>query len=50
MLGLSLEELGKLLSADGVRTHHVRELWGTIHRKAISDPSSASLSPPSHAG
>jgi hypothetical protein len=48
MLGLSLEELGKLLSADGVRTHHVRELWGTIHRKAISDPSSAILGSRKH--
>ena len=46
LLGLSREELGKLLSADGVRTHHAKELWGTIHRKAIANPSAALLSPP----
>ena len=46
LLGLGREELGKLLSADGVRPHHARELWGTIHRKAVPDLSSATLSPP----
>lgn len=46
LLGLSLEEFGKLLSEGGVRAHHAKELWGTIHRKAITNPSAAPLSPP----
>lgn len=46
LLGLSFGELGKLLSDDGVVGHHTKELWGTVHRKAIYDPSSVKLSPP----
>ncbi len=46
LLGLSFSELSELLVSDGVRAHHAKELWGTIHRKAVFDLSSATLSPP----
>jgi 23S rRNA (adenine2503-C2)-methyltransferase len=46
LLGLSFGELSNLLSSDGVSTHHAKELWGTIHRNAVPDPSTAKLSPP----
>jgi 23S rRNA (adenine2503-C2)-methyltransferase len=46
LLGLSFAELEDVLAADGVRAHHAKQLWRTIHRQAAADPSSLPLSPP----
>lgn len=46
LLGLGFGELSGLLAADGVPTHHAKQLWRTIQRNAIADPASTDLSPP----
>lgn len=44
--GLSFPELEELLSTNGVRAHHAKELFRTIHREMVIDPAASPLSPP----
>lgn len=46
LLGLTFTELEAVLTADGVLTHHAKQLWRIVHRQATTDPSQVALSPP----
>ncbi|MEP2776678.1 MAG: 23S rRNA (adenine(2503)-C(2))-methyltransferase RlmN [Luteolibacter sp.] len=46
LTGLSYPDLETVLSADGVSTHHAKQLFRTVHREMAIDPAEAELLPP----
>ena len=46
LVGLSFSELEEVLSQDGVRAHHAKELFRSLHREMAAELVSTDLSPP----
>lgn len=46
LTGLSFRELEDVLSKDGVRAHHAKELFRTVQRDMVVAPMTSDLSPP----